>query len=89
MGGAVASIVHVDALLRGMGRQAHCMLETWKERSSSGRVFTRCRIVDDPPGLPDGAYEIAVLGETIVTKKWSGVWDLTYLPPSVRIDDAA
>lgn len=89
MGGAVASTIHVHAVLRGMGQEAECTLETWKERSSTGRVFTRCRIIDDTPELPDGSYEIFVAGQRLNTKKWSGLWDLTFLPSWVRIDDAA
>ena len=85
----MASTIHVRAVLRGMGREAQCTLETWKERSSTGRVFTRCRIVDDPPDLPDGSYEIFVAGQRFNTKKWSGLWDLSFLPSWVRIDDAA
>ncbi|HKR27581.1 MAG TPA: hypothetical protein VJS11_09000 [Acidobacteriaceae bacterium] len=85
----MASVIRLDALVRGMGREAQCTLETWKERSSTGRVFTRCRIVEDPPDLPDGSYEIFVAGQRFNTKKWSGVWELTFLPGWVRITDAA
>lgn len=85
----MASVIRLNALVRGMGRESPCMLEAWKERSSTGRVFTRCRIVEDPPDLPDGSYEIFVAGQRFNTKKWSGLWDLTFLPNWVRIDDAA
>lgn len=85
----MASLIRVEALVRGVGHEAQCTLEIWKERSSTGRVFTRCRIVDDPPELPDGSYEIHVAGQSFSTKKWSGLWELTFLPSWFRVDDAA
>ena len=39
-----SSVVRVPGVLRGMDREAHCTLLTWKERSTTGRVYTRCRI---------------------------------------------
>lgn len=86
---AVPSTVRVGAVVRGMGVEVECILETWKERSSSGRVFTRCRVVEDPPNLPDGTYEVTINDQTFTTKRWSGAWDLIYLPKWVRTGQAA
>lgn len=88
-GAAGSPGIPVSATVRGMGREAICILETWTERSSTGRVFTRCRILDHPSDLPDGTYEFTIAGKSFSTKRWSGVWDLIYLPPSIRVDDAA
>lgn len=85
----MAALTCVEALVRGMGHQTRCTLETWKERSSTGRVFTRCRIINDPPELPDGSYEISVGRQSFTTRKWSGFWDLNYLPNWIHIEDAA
>lgn len=88
-GAAVPSVVRVSAFLRGMGVEASCTLETWKERSSSGRVFTRCRVVEDPANLPDGTYDLTIEGQTFSAKRWSGIWDLIYLPQWIRTGQAA
>lgn len=77
------AVVHLKALLRGMGCKADCVLETWKETSSTGRVFTRAVITEEPPDLPDGIYMIVVRGQNLFTRKWGGSWLLTFLPPEV------
>jgi hypothetical protein len=42
-----------------MSRVAYCVLEIFREQSSPGRRrCTRCRIANDPPELPDGAYRV-------------------------------
>ena len=88
-GAAVPSVVRLGAMVRGMGVEASCILETWQERSSSGRVFTRCRMAGDPANLPDGTYEVTIDGQTFSTKRWSGAWDLIYLPQWIRTRQAA
>lgn len=66
-----------------MGVESKCVLETWQERSSTGREFTRCRIVDDPPFLPDGQYDLSIGGHTVSTRKSLGAWELIFLSPEV------
>lgn len=82
-------VVHLPARLRGMGRVAGCILEVWDERSSSGRMYTRCRITNDPPNFPDGLYYVDFAGHMILTRRWGGLWDITFLPPDLQSDDAA
>lgn len=77
---------HFPAVLRGMGVESKCTLETWQERSSSGRNYTRCRIVDAPPFLPDGAYELRFADHTIATRKNQGAWELAFLSPEINIE---
>lgn len=69
-----------------MGLESKCTLEAWQERSSSGRVFTRCRIADDDPTLPDGPYEVAFGGGSVKTHKTSGAWELVFLSPEMKLD---
>lgn len=71
--------VQVPAILRGKHGEVRCVVETWTERSSTGRVITRGRILHDPPHLADGLYEVTFAGQTITTKKWSGEWQLNFL----------
>lgn len=80
------TVVRVKALLRGMGCKADCMLDTWRETSSTGRVFTRAVVVEEPPNLPDGIYMIVVGSRMIFTRKWGGSWLLTFLPPDVDVN---
>jgi len=76
-------------VLRGLDREANCVLILWKERSSSGRVFTRCRIVDEPADLPEGPYSLSFAGYSVPTRKFDGCWMLSFLPPGIKIDQAA
>lgn len=79
------TVQRLSALLRGMGCKADCKLDTWQETSSTGRVFTRAVVVEEPPNLPDGIYMIVVGSGTLFTRKWGGSWMLTFLPPEIDI----
>lgn len=68
---------------------APCIVETWQERSSSGHVFTRCRIINDPPHLPDGPYQLEFAGHTMRTAKSSGKWELVFFVPELEAGPAA
>ena len=72
-----------------MNSTADCALLTWKESSTSGRVYTRCRIVDEPSELPDGAYTLFIDDHEVPTRKFEGHWMLTFLPPDIRLREAA
>lgn len=67
MTGAV--VLRFPGVLRGMGKVASCVLETWQEESTSGRMFTRCRIVDEPQELPDGLYELEVANRLVANEQ--------------------
>jgi len=58
-------VLRVPAVLRGTGEAVDCVLETWQEESTSGRLSTRCRIVDDPVELPDGPYTLGASGQCV------------------------
>lgn len=79
------SVRRFPAVLRGMSVESKCTLEIWQERSSSGRDYTRCRIVDDPPFLPDGAYQLFFAGHTVNTRKIFGAWELIFLSPEIDL----
>ena len=83
------TVVRVNALLRGMGCKADCKLDTWQETSSTGRVFTRAVVAEEPANLPDGIYMIVVGSGMVFTRKWGGTWMLTFLPPEIDVHDAA
>ena len=78
--------MHIPAVLHGEGIKAMCLLDVWQENSSTGRVFTRCRIHDAPPDLPDGAYKLEFRANTVATRKTFGTWELAFLPPKIRLD---
>lgn len=78
-------ITRIPAVLCGVDnfRIAGCLLETWTEYSSARKPYTRCRIVHDPPNLPDGPYRIEFAGKSIRTNKVDGQWELIFLAPSL------
>lgn len=79
--------VEMPAVLRGIGnaddRVAMATVEMWSERSSQGRLFVRCRILDDPPELPEGRYEVEFGGSKFVTWKYGQTWELSFVPPDI------
>lgn len=80
----VGPIVRTPAVLRSLsGTVAGCVLETWKERASTGKMYTGCRIVNDPPDLPDGNYIVEFGANRIQTRRVWGVWSLTFLAPDI------
>jgi hypothetical protein len=82
-------VVRVHGVLQGLEREANCVLMAWKERSSSGRVFTRCRVVDEPADLPEGPYTLTFAGYSVPTRKFDGCWMLSFLPEWIKLDQAA
>jgi hypothetical protein len=72
-----------------MDREAHCTLLTWKESSTKGRVYTRCKIQDDPADLPDGPYTVCFAGYTVTTRRFDHCWMLTFLPTEIDLERAA
>lgn len=88
---APAEIIPFSGVLRAVGTMmtAGCLVETWKDVSSSGKAYTRCRIVNDPPDLPDGAYILDFAGHSVPTGRVDGKWELVFLAPHLRTDHAA
>ena len=72
-------VLRVSGSLRGMGQVAECSLEMWQQEASSGRLFTRCQIVDDPPQLPDGPYLLDFGERSVRTNKYHARWELNFL----------
>ena len=85
----MTSVRRFPAVLRGMSIESKCTLEIWQERSSTGRDFTRCRIVGDPPFLPDGPYQVFFAGQSVNTRKVFGAWELIFLSPEIDLSGAS
>lgn len=77
------AVLRLNAGLQGIGIKGDCILETWKETSSSGRTFTRAVIVEESPILPDGIYMLVVGHQSAFVRKIDGVWRLIFLPPEI------
>ena len=83
-------LIRIPAFLSGPdGSVSRCFVETWKERSSTGRTYIRCRIVDDPPDLSDGEYMVEFAEQSVRTHKSHGRWELAYLCQDLEITDVA
>jgi hypothetical protein len=82
----VNPLARVPAVLRGPEGESKCTLEVWQESSSTGRVFTRCRITEDSPDLPDGAYLVKFGHHSVKTWKCGGFWELVFLAPEMGAD---
>ena len=82
-------VVRAHGLLQGLDREAECKLILWKERSTRGRVYVRCRIVDEPSDLPEGPYTLSFAGHKVETRKFDGCWMLSFLPPEIELEQAA
>ncbi|HEX4037516.1 MAG TPA: hypothetical protein VHX37_05610 [Acidobacteriaceae bacterium] len=81
--------IRVDGVLRGMNHEANCKLTVWKESSSTGRVYLRCLIAEEPEDLPNGSYTLFFGEYRLLTRKWEGHWLLRYLPQGIHLEQAA
>lgn len=83
-------ILRIPALLIATdGTLTRCFVESWNERSSAGKTYTRCRITDDPPELPDGEYMVEFAEQPLRTHKHQGKWQLVFLAPDFGIEEMA
>ncbi len=85
----VQAVVRIHGVLQGVDRKAACVVAIWKERSTSGRVYTRCKIVDEPSDLPEGPYQLLLAGHEVPTRKFDGCWMLSFLPQGMDLEQAA
>ena len=90
-GAAAERMTRIPAVLSGVDSPiiATCVVETWAEHSSSGKAYTRCRIINDPPDLPDGRHTVEFGDHRIPTSKYQGHWELVFLAPEVQLSRAA
>ena len=83
-------VLRIPALLIATdGKSARCFVEIWNERSSAGKTYTRSRITDDPPELPDGEYMVEFAEQSLRTIKRWGKWQLVFLAPDFEIEEMA
>jgi hypothetical protein len=80
------AVLRLRAVLYGIGCQADCILETWKDISSAGKVFTRAVIGKERPNLPDGIYMLVLGHQSTFVRKYEGAWRLIFLPPEFEIE---
>lgn len=80
------SVARVPAVLRAPDIDSKCTLEVWQESSSTGRIFTRCRIIDETPEVPDGPYQVLFANHAVSTWKTGGAWELVFLSPEIGSD---
>ena len=82
-------LFRISALLTGIdGTTARCCVEMWHEQSSTGKTYTRCRIIGDPPELPDGDYMVDFAEQSVRTQKYQGKWQLVFLAPDADVIDS-
>jgi hypothetical protein len=69
-------VVMLQGKLRGMGREASCILSAIKISSplTGHPNFTKCDIHQAPDDLPDGRYEVTFGGQTAKVKNGNGFW---------------
>lgn len=82
-------VVRMAGVLRTANLVAGCVVETWKERAFNGRIYTRCRIVEDPPQLPDGPYVLRFARHSIPTNKFEGKWEPVVFEAESQLREAA
>ena len=82
-------VLRVPALLYGNDLVSSCTVETWPERSSSGRRITRCRITDERPDLPDGPYIVELSGHIVSTYRLLGHFELSFVTFDIQLHRAA
>lgn len=82
-------VARLPAVLYGTDTVSSCTVETWTERSSSGRRITRCRIINEPPDLADGPYQVEFSGHTVSTYRLLGHFELNFVTFDVGLDQAA
>lgn len=83
------AVVRVHGELQGIDREAACVVLIWQERSTTGRVYTRGKIVDEPSDLPEGPYTLFLGGHAVPTRKFDGCWMLSFLPQGMNLEQAA
>jgi len=85
-------IFRTPAVLRSLEsfRVAGCMVETCSGYFSSGKTYTRCRIVYESSDLPDGPYRVEFSGHSIRINKVRGQWqcELVFLTPRMQSSKA-
>lgn len=69
---------------------AQCLVETSNGYFTSGMTYTRCRIVNESPNVPDGSYRVEFSGHSIRINKVRGQWEweLVFLAPRVPTSES-
>jgi len=81
------SVVLIQGLLRGMGREALCELLAMKESQpeTGANLYTRCSVIDAPWDLPDGDYTVTFFDCIVSARREGGLWvpggTAVHIPP--------
>lgn len=77
------SIVLIDGVLRGMGREASCEMIVFKDTDPDTRhsTYSRWSVLEAPLSLPDGFYTAWCDGLRVPVRHEGGLW-LAEEPPS-------
>lgn len=83
--------VLMKGVLRGMGHEAPCELLATKTvvPEASRPVYSHCAIIEAPPNLPDGDYEVEFSGEVAVVRLQNGYWLVGRVMPSTYAEAAS
>jgi hypothetical protein len=70
------SVVLIQGLLRGMGREAPCEMLAIRESQSGKNLpsYTRCSVIEAPRDLPDGDYTVTFSAYSVSARKEAGLW---------------
>ncbi|HTV14377.1 MAG TPA: hypothetical protein VME68_06660 [Acidobacteriaceae bacterium] len=70
------SIVLMDGVLRGMGREAHCEMIVFKDTDPDTRqpTYSRWSVLDAPRDLPDGLYTVWCDDQQVPVRCEGGLW---------------
>ena len=89
--GRMRFAVLMKGVLRGMGHQTPCELLATKTvvPEATRPVYSHCAIIESPPNLPDGDYEVEFSGEVAITRLQDGYWLVGRVMPSTYAEAAS
>ncbi len=69
-------VVMLAGRLIGMGRDVECTVSATKASLPGTDAFEYARlgIHSEPPGLPDGRYQVRFAGRTVPIERYGGAW---------------
>lgn len=85
--GIASSVVLLQGVLRGMGRESLCEMLALREEdpATHRKIYSRCSVIGAPIDLPDGEYTVTFRDGTALVRREGGLW----LPDGVQLSDAA
>ena len=89
--GLMRFAVLMKGIIRGMGHEAACELLATKTvvPEASRPVYSHCAIIEAPPDLPDGDYEVEFSSEVAITTLQNGCWMVGRVMPRTYAEAAS